>query len=484
MVKISLVSNTLNHGETNPKSNLSESTCYKTTMGLSWSEDSGDISDQHSSEKRSTIAQSSESEDHLSEHLSSEHLPSEPRDILHSWSAQYSPEDENDNVPMPVVIADYNQTRLEELRVDTTLSPLSDSFNLSHSTPFINSNFTVNSHLMDSSFIFVRPEFNCIGVRDLTRSIILDNINSANGRIAEELTILGEDIEKGNIIDKHYKEIAENAMHISVREMRIPKSEFQSAFDEDIDVVIKSGNIFNAKQALSEYGCTPEQLDKAWHDAERCAPLNEKVIKFRRGLYCAKIQINLRNVYVINGFYMALRRKYMLQHESIYAFIVHWDSSALSWNEFQTSVIGAKNPADAKCDSIRKIVYEKYEEYGLPCKPDKNNNVVHASASPFQGLIERCNWLSRKMIEDEYGQILLRKGVPESIILKWSENRPVKTPKSSTNAGKVIHLQQIFDIVKGMDTVECTKSLVQLYDNELFGNEESICIPLRWCCMS
>jgi len=473
MAQISLISNTPAMRRENPKSNTSESTCQPPTMESSWSDVEDEYeSDRHSSQKRLPMEHSSM--DQLSIDPSSEELPSD-----HSCEV-------GDEFPIPVITADYNQLRRDELRTDTNLSPLSNSFTLGH-TPFSNSNLKGNSTQlsMDSSFIFVKPEFNCKEIRDLTRSTILDSSTYANVRIAEEFVILAEDIEKGKLIDTHYKTIAENAMQMSVKEMRIPQLEFKKSFKEDIDVVIKDGRIFNAEQALTEAGMTPEQLNEAWQKADHSiSSTGGKVIKFRHGLYCAKIQLKQKKIYVINGFYMALRRKFTHQHESIYAFVIHWDSSVLAWNELQTKVIGALNPADAECGSIRKTVFDKYEEYGLTCKPDVHNNVVHSSASPLQGLLERCNWLSREIREDEYGQALLKKGVPESIILSWAENHQVQTPSTQSDE-EVMQLREIFDIVKGLASPECTQCLVQLYDDELFGQmEQSSCLPKRICCIS
>lgn len=471
-------------GKPYTKSNISESTCFKTTMGSSWSDSKDDpVSDQHEPEKRLSIVETSRL------HLSSENQSIDDQSLDNQSSESNlaendSSKDHIEKFPIPVVIADYNQIRLDDLRVDA-LSPMSGSVNLAQSTPFENLTLIGNStqHSMDSSFVYVKPDFNCKLIRDLTRSTMLNAIISGNGRIAEELVILAEDIEKGNMIDAQYQETARNAMLVSVRQMSIPQSEFRSAFEEDIDVVINESRIFNANQALTECNCTPEQLDEAWRKAENfISSTKRKVMKFRKGLYCANIQINQRNIYVINGFYLALRRKYTLQSQSIYAFVIHWDSSVLPWNEFQTKVIGAKNPADAQCGSIRKVVHDKYEEFGLTNKPDRVNNIVHASASPLQGLIERCTWLPREIKQDEYGQILLRKGIPEPIILSWFKNLKVKTP--SPQSGEAVQIRDIFDIVEGMSTGECTKSLLRIYDNELFGfPDEKVC-PQDWCCMS
>ncbi len=41
----------------------------------------------------------------------------------------------------------------------------------------------------------------------------------------------------------------------------------------------------------------------------------------------------------------------------------------------------------------RGLFYKNWEENGLPAKPNVGDNSVHASASPFEALAERMNWI-------------------------------------------------------------------------------------------
>ena len=57
-----------------------------------------------------------------------------------------------------------------------------------------------------------------------------------------------------------------------------------------------------------------------------------------------------------------------------------------------------------------------------PCpRPDQ----VHASASPFEGLAERMNWLALAPADDVFGKVLLAAGIPEETIKKWSSDPQV-----------------------------------------------------------
>eukprot|EP00755_Sulcionema_specki_P003712 Sspe_Gene.28314::Locus_12752_Transcript_1_1_Confidence_1.000_Length_602::g.28314::m.28314 len=98
-------------------------------------------------------------------------------------------------------------------------------------------------------------------------------------------------------------------------------------------------------------------------------------------------------IYVFNGFFMQMRTKFTQKGLSIYWFTVEWDSKDLSWADFRGKVLGPTDPAEAPADSLRGIVMKDWEKLGLKKKPDVGDNGVHASASPFEGLAERMNWL-------------------------------------------------------------------------------------------
>ncbi len=43
--------------------------------------------------------------------------------------------------------------------------------------------------------------------------------------------------------------------------------------------------------------------------------------------------------------------------------------------------------------SLREMLTSNWKELGLGYEPTVGDNCVHASASPFEGLAERMNWL-------------------------------------------------------------------------------------------
>ena len=76
------------------------------------------------------------------------------------------------------------------------------------------------------------------------------------------------------------------------------------------------------------------------------------------------------------------------------------------------------------------------------------DNGVHASASPFEGLAERMNWLGCKLDEDEFGKGLLAAGVSEKDVLKWCDDAQV-TVDGETAEGKTM---SVFDTFEDLDS--------------------------------
>lgn len=97
--------------------------------------------------------------------------------------------------------------------------------------------------------------------------------------------------------------------------------------------------------------------------------------------------------------------------------------------------------------SIRRTILDNYKALGLKSKPNTGDNGVHASASPFEGLAERVNWLGKKVEEDSFGKGLLAKGVPVETIKKWSEDAQVSVV-GETEDGKTM---SVFDTLEDLD---------------------------------
>ena len=107
--------------------------------------------------------------------------------------------------------------------------------------------------------------------------------------------------------------------------------------------------------------------------------------------------------YVVNGFYPKMREPFIAPAASVHFFVVEWDNPLscaadatpppLSWQAFREDVLGATSPSRAKEGSLRRSLYDEWESLGLKAQPGISTNGIHASASPFEALAEKINWV-------------------------------------------------------------------------------------------
>lgn len=90
---------------------------------------------------------------------------------------------------------------------------------------------------------------------------------------------------------------------------------------------------------------------------------------------------------------------------------------------------------------------DQYKKLGLASKPNTGDNGVHASASPFEALAERNNWLGKSIEDDLYGKGLLAASVPLDTIKKWSGDCQVAV-EGETKDGKTM---SVFDTLEDLD---------------------------------
>jgi hypothetical protein len=200
-------------------------------------------------------------------------------------------------------------------------------------------------------------------------------------------------------------------------------------------------------EACRIFQCDSAQLDVAWQ-------ASPKVVKFGGGFYCGLVELNGKKLYVFNAFFMTMRSKFVAPGCSIHYYVVEWDSTKLSWSDFRNVVLGPTDPADGPPGSLRRTILEQYESLGLAAKPDKGDNGVHASASPFEGLAEQMNWLGQSVDDLEFGKALLASGLSKETIQDWSvDPRIIQVDRTQGS---------VFDALEDMDVEDCLAKLVTL----------------------
>eukprot|EP00930_Biecheleria_cincta_P068225 TRINITY_DN5545_c0_g1_i1.p1 TRINITY_DN5545_c0_g1~~TRINITY_DN5545_c0_g1_i1.p1 ORF type:complete len:323 (-),score=71.60 TRINITY_DN5545_c0_g1_i1:88-1056(-) len=297
--------------------------------------------------------------------------------------------------------------------------------------------------LKNRAFVFVKPHAQTEAVRKLVR----DKFAASNITILHEGEISAKDIDDKKLIDQHYYAIASKATLLTPDKLPVPADKFKDKFNEDWSSVLAAGKAVNAIQACKDFGIDAGRLEEEWRKLE---PLGA-VIKFGGGFYCGKMTLNETTRYVFNAFFMSMRSKFTAPGCSIYYYSVEWDPADCSWAKFRGSVLGPTDPASAPTGSIRRTIFDQWKALGLTSEPNKGDNGVHASASPFEGLAERMNWLEVPASQDLMGAALEADGMSADLIKSWALDPQIKLEDGSTGS--------VFDALEDLDVTPCLNKL-------------------------
>jgi nucleoside diphosphate kinase len=299
----------------------------------------------------------------------------------------------------------------------------------------------------NSAFLFIKPH----AVTEKTKEFVTRHLQSKELHIVQEGTIDASTIDKNMLIDKHYYAIGSKATMLNPDQLPVPEDKFHKVFGMEWSAALQSGCAMNAKQACETFNLDALGLGEHWMKAKKAG----KLCKFGGGFYCAQMELPMpsgecRSVFVFNGFFLEMRAKYVNPGTCIHYYVVEWDPLDLSWADFRGKVLGPTDPATAPDDSVRGLIYHKWEELGLKSQPNVGDNGVHASASPFEALAEKMNWLGLKMEQDAFGQLLLHSGVNEEHIAAWALD-----PQVTYDSHQDSVTGSLYDALEDLDADRC-----------------------------
>eukprot|EP00929_Paragymnodinium_shiwhaense_P019868 TRINITY_DN13414_c0_g1_i1.p1 TRINITY_DN13414_c0_g1~~TRINITY_DN13414_c0_g1_i1.p1 ORF type:complete len:355 (-),score=130.74 TRINITY_DN13414_c0_g1_i1:56-1051(-) len=299
------------------------------------------------------------------------------------------------------------------------------------------------------AFVFVKPQQTTEKVKTMVR----DGLVQKGLKITGEGDISSETIDKKKLVDQHYYAIASKASILKPDQLNVPNDKFQKAFGLSWNEVLSSGKAYNALDACAKLGCTAEEINKAWAATKK----NNKLVKLGGGFYCGLVEMEGREpIYVFNAFFMSMRSEYTQPGRTLHWYTVEWEEENLSWADFRAKVLGPTDPKDAPKDSLRGKAFANWRELDLKSEPNVGDNAVHASASPFEGVCERMNWLGTRCRSDAYCNALLHAGVKEETIKAWSMDPQVKYPTGKRGS--------MWDFVEDMDAKACLQKVKELQE--------------------
>lgn len=273
----------------------------------------------------------------------------------------------------------------------------------------------VASKVLNSALLYIKPLQFSQPVKELIE-LKIKSIPSLTIRCQASIT--GRRVLEKNLVDSQYFTIASRALSMAPasRWRPFPKKSFSSFFAESFDLLVYENRIVNAKTACDRYALSADNLKELWQKAEQ----DQNVFMLEEGLYCGRLDISFKNstqiIYVINGFYPAYKEQFTNSDAVVHCYEVDWDGNFMKWGDFSEKVIGCTDPSKAAEGSIRRELYDNWQELGLSSQPDILNNGVHISASPLEALREKEIWIHKKILDDSFGRALAEQGLSQTLL--------------------------------------------------------------------
>eukprot|EP00933_Yihiella_yeosuensis_P055054 TRINITY_DN536_c0_g1_i1.p1 TRINITY_DN536_c0_g1~~TRINITY_DN536_c0_g1_i1.p1 ORF type:complete len:334 (+),score=115.92 TRINITY_DN536_c0_g1_i1:69-1070(+) len=301
----------------------------------------------------------------------------------------------------------------------------------------------------NAAFVFVKPH----AVTPKTGDLVRKELQAKGLTVTSEGSLTSEVIDQKKLIDQHYYAIASKATILKPHELNVPKDKFLKKFGLSWDDALGQGVVFNALDACKELGISADEMNSAWGACKKAGKLE----KFGGGFYCGLIDLpGKKPIYVFNGFFMSMRSAFTAPGRSIHYYTVEWDEATLPWEDFRGKVLGPTDPKEAPKDSLRGKILADWKALGLKSEPNVGDNGVHASASPFEAMAERMNWLETPCRKDAFCRAMVNAGIKEAIVNQWSVDPQVKIDASGKKGS-------LFDAVEDLDATPCLEKLKTLH---------------------
>jgi nucleoside diphosphate kinase len=255
-------------------------------------------------------------------------------------------------------------------------------------------------------------------------------------RVVAQGEITGEQIGAQGLIDKHY------AVNATVGTTPDPSqlvldaeaiANFERIFGESWEAACAANRVFSGV-AMQERlgGISGDALIDRW--------MENGLEKVGGGLYVSYFKAD--DCYVLNGFYPSIREVFTAPGSRIAWALLEFDGAKLPWARFRGQVIGGTNPAAADPDSIRGYLHAHAAAFDVALS--YRDNVIHASASPFEALVEQLVWLEgADMSADPLGEALVSRGMGPEAVLALRDNNPLV--QVNGESGKLVDLAEDCD---------------------------------------
>lgn len=307
-------------------------------------------------------------------------------------------------------------------------------------------NFATNAQ--NQLLFFFKPEVFLTGDAKQAESIVelaLGCFDAFGAEVAGALVVSGPRLAEMSAMDRHYGFINRISRSASTLLSDDEKANIRAKVGAGADVPVMGGHEFLARHD----DLTPASLDALW--------AKKKSARIRSGMYTECYNIKGEDVVLLNGFHPQQLAHFTDDGRAICMILLNSDQP---WNALRARMLGDTFPEKAAPSSLRRVLFEKSEQYGLG-DVGIANNCAHLSAGPFEGLFELNNFLSGSdSVDFNLGDVSMAKrlaglGVDEAGIKKALTN-----PEAAING----NAEELFDATEDQDSASCAALYARFYN--------------------
>jgi hypothetical protein len=296
----------------------------------------------------------------------------------------------------------------------------------------------------NQAFIFIKPHARNNEYVDLYIEQIfkLHKIEVIQSGIIE-----GSQIRKDGLIDKHYAVNAHVGTTKDASELFLPDTAvdaFKKNFNISWEDALKQSKVISGECIQNDLKVTSEELYDLWGA--------NGFVKIAPGIYVSHFK--KEDCFVLNGFYTANRDMFTKDDASIKWSIIEFDPEILPWNKFRSEIIGKTDSTKADPSSIRGFLNLNKEKANLSVT--YKENIIHASASPFEALIEKSIWLEKTFepMTDPLFRLLAKDSIDMDQIKELYNMNPILDSHGETDT--------LTDLLEDKDTLQVANFIKSL----------------------
>lgn len=274
---------------------------------------------------------------------------------------------------------------------------------------------------MNEGLFFIKPYAVTEGVKDFVR----DYLTKHSFRILGEGSIPAEVIAEKNLIDQHYYSLSTKAMVLKPKDLHVvDKKPIQDMYGVAWEDMLDEGKVFNAVDACVKLGVRDDTLESEWVKAR----IANKVLRLGVGFHLAPIEMEGKDpIYVINGFYMTMKKRFLIPGTCMYYFNLKWAPSRRTFSNVHQTLLGPSASRELVLGSLREKVCEQWEELGIKAlglAPEfsPEYDVFHFPNSSFQAFAEQVVWLDTRFEDNPFVQKALTYPIPVDILKAYCLN--------------------------------------------------------------